>query len=194
MHVIVLNGGSSSGKSSIARCLQELLPEPWLHLGTDTMVEALPPSLRSGGEGIGGLESGDGTVEVGPAFAALDAAWTLGVAAMARAGARIVVDEVFLGGAASQARWRAALEGLDVLWVGVRCDPAVAARREGARGDRVAGMAAAQAEAVHRGVAYDLVVDSSRAAAADCARAVAARVAAADSSDGPADGRAGTPA
>ncbi|MFD5434255.1 chloramphenicol phosphotransferase CPT [Kitasatospora sp. NPDC127067] len=177
MHVIVLNGGSSSGKSSIARRLQELLPDPWLHLGTDTMVDALPASLRDGGEGIGGLEGGNGTVEVGPVFAALDAAWTLGVAAMARAGARIVVDEVFLGGAASQARWRAALEGLDVLWVGVHCDPAVAAAREAARGDRVAGMAAAQASAVHQGVAYDLVVDTSRASVDDCARLVAGRVA-----------------
>lgn len=41
--VIVLNGGSSSGKSSIARCLQELLPDPWLTLGADTLVDALPP-------------------------------------------------------------------------------------------------------------------------------------------------------
>lgn len=175
MHVIVLNGGSSSGKSSIALRLQELLPDPWLHLGADTMVEALPPSLRTGGEGIGGLEDGDGTVEVGPVFATLDAAWTLGVAAMARAGARIVVDEVFLGGAASQARWRSALEGLDVLWVGVRCDPAVAAKREAARGDRAAGMAAAQASLVHEGVTYDLVVDTSRASVDDCARLVAGR-------------------
>ncbi|MER7767685.1 chloramphenicol phosphotransferase CPT [Kitasatospora sp. NPDC096140] len=177
--MIVLNGGSSSGKSSIARCLQELLPEPWLHLGADTMVDALPPALRDGGEGIGGLDGGDGTVEVGPAFARLDAAWTIGVAAMARAGARILVDEVFLGTTASQARWRAALDGLDVLWVGVRCEPAVAAAREAARGDRVAGMAAAQAEAVHAGVAYDLVVDTSRASAAECARTIAARVGAA---------------
>ncbi|MFJ8625343.1 chloramphenicol phosphotransferase CPT [Kitasatospora sp. NPDC093550] len=176
--MIVLNGGSSSGKSSIARALQELLPEPWLHLGADTLVGALPPALLDGGEGIGGLAGGDGTVEVGPAFAELDAAWTAGVAAMARAGARIVVDEVFLGTTASQARWRAALAGLEVLWVGVRCEPAVAAAREAARGDRVAGMAAAQAEAVHRGVEYDLVVDSSRTSAAECARAVAARVAA----------------
>ncbi|MEU9043983.1 MULTISPECIES: chloramphenicol phosphotransferase CPT [unclassified Kitasatospora] len=176
--MIVLNGGSSSGKSSIAHRLQELLPQPWLHLGADTMVGALPPSLRSGGEGIGGLEDGTGTVEVGPAFAALDAAWTVGVAAMARAGARIVVDEVFLGTTASQARWRAALEGLDVLWVGVRCDPAVAAAREAARGDRVAGMAAAQAEAVHEGVAYDLVVDSSRTSADECAELILARVSA----------------
>ncbi|MEV7596779.1 AAA family ATPase [Kitasatospora sp. NPDC089797] len=178
MHVIVLNGGSSSGKSSLARRLQELLPEPWLHLGTDTLVAALPPWLLGGDDGIGGLTGGDGTVEVGPAFARLDAAWTLGVAAMARAGARIVVDEVFLGGAASQQRWRAALDGLDVLWVGVRCDPAVAAAREAARGDRVGGMAAAQAESVHEGVGYDLVVDSSTASVEDCAGLVLARVAA----------------
>ncbi|WP_030059986.1 MULTISPECIES: chloramphenicol phosphotransferase CPT [Streptomyces] len=176
MNVIVLNGGSSSGKSSIAHCLQELLPEPWLHLGADTMVGALPPRLLAGGEGIGGLEDGGGTVEVGPVFAALDAAWTVGVAAMARAGARIVVDEVFLGTTASQARWRAALDGLEVLWVGVRCDPAVAAAREAARGDRAPGMAAAQAEAVHEGVAYDLLVDTSQASAADCAGLIAERV------------------
>ncbi|MFJ8473044.1 chloramphenicol phosphotransferase CPT family protein [Kitasatospora sp. NPDC094011] len=177
-HVIVLNGGSSSGKSSIARRLQELLPEPWLHLGADTMVSALPPWLLGGGDGIGGLDDGDGTVEVGPVFARLDAAWTLGVAAMARAGARIVVDEVFLGGAASQQRWCAALADLEVLWVGVRCDPAVAAAREAARGDRVGGMAAAQAESVHEGVGYDLVVDSSRASVDECAGLILARVAA----------------
>ncbi|MGW2251270.1 chloramphenicol phosphotransferase CPT [Kitasatospora sp. NPDC001660] len=174
MNVIVLNGGSSSGKSSIAHRLQELLPEPWLHLGTDTLVDALPPRLREGGDGIGGLADGDGdgTVSVGPVFAALDAAWTVGVAAMARAGARIVVDEVFLGGAASQSRWRAALDGLDVLWVGVRCDPAVAGAREAARGDRATGMAAAQAQAVHVGVAYDVEVDTSRTDAVSCARIV----------------------
>ncbi|MFJ7247256.1 chloramphenicol phosphotransferase CPT [Kitasatospora sp. NPDC098652] len=179
MHVIVLNGGSSSGKSSIARRLQELLPEPWLHLGADTMVDALPPWLLGGDGGIGGLEDGDGTVAVGPVFTRLDAAWSVGVAAMARAGAPVLVDEVFLGGAASQQRWRTALEGLDVLWVGVRCDPAVAAAREAARGDRVAGMAAAQASMVHEGVAYDLVVDTSRASVADCADDVLARVTAA---------------
>ncbi|MFJ6382106.1 hypothetical protein ACIQI7_19150 [Kitasatospora sp. NPDC092039] len=59
----------------------------------------------------------------------------------------------------------------------MRCAPAVAAEREAARGDRVAGMAAAQAESVHRGVTFHLV--SSRASAADRARAVAARVTAA---------------
>ncbi len=31
--LIVLNGGPSSGKSGIARCLQAILPDPWLTLG-----------------------------------------------------------------------------------------------------------------------------------------------------------------
>jgi chloramphenicol 3-O phosphotransferase len=172
--VIVLNGGSSSGKSGIARCLQAVLPEPWLTFGVDTLIAAMPahapgpdPLIRIGA---------DGTVHVGPGFRTLEAAWITGVAAMARAGARIIVDEVFLGGAASQRRWRDALDGLEVLWVGVRCDAAVAAAREVARGDRDAGMAASQADLVHHGVDYDLEVDTARTEALDCARTIAARV------------------
>ncbi|MGY0024920.1 chloramphenicol phosphotransferase CPT [Streptomyces sp. cg35] len=168
--MIVLNGGSSSGKSGIARCLQSLLPGPWLTLGTDTLVDALPSS------GAGIDFGADGSVTVGPAFREVEAAWIAGVAAMAAAGARVVVDEVFLGGPASQDRWRTALRGLDVLWVGVRCDAGVAAGREVARGDRVAGMAAAQAELVHEGVTYDVVVDTTRTEALECAREIARRV------------------
>jgi chloramphenicol 3-O phosphotransferase len=97
-----------------------------------------------------------------------------GIAAMARAGARVILDDVFLGGGESQARMRAHLDGLAVLWVGVRCDAAIAAARELARGDRTAGMAALQAEAVHRRVAYDLEVDTGHAESLDCARTIAA--------------------
>jgi chloramphenicol 3-O phosphotransferase len=86
------------------------------------------------------------------------------------------VDEVFLGGAASQQRWLAALGSLPVLWVGVRCEAGVAAGRELARGDRVPGMAASQAELVHQGVRYDLEVDTTRTEAVDCARAIVARM------------------
>jgi chloramphenicol 3-O phosphotransferase len=68
-----------------------------------------------------------------------------GIGAMARAGARIIYDDVFLSGAESQARLQAHLDGLSVFWVGVHCDAKVAAGREIARGDRVVGGAAAQA-------------------------------------------------
>jgi chloramphenicol 3-O phosphotransferase len=174
IRVIVLNGGSSSGKSGIARCLQAILPGTWLTLGTDTLLEAMSVPDRGAGSGPGITIGDDGTVTVGPGFRAVEAAWIAGIAAMARAGARVIVDEVFLGGAASQRRWLDALGGQRALWVGVRCDAAVAAGRETARGDRVTGMAADQAELVHRGVTYDLVVDTTRTEALDCARVIAA--------------------
>jgi chloramphenicol 3-O phosphotransferase len=170
--VIVLNGGSSSGKSTLARSLQAVLPEPWLTFGVDDFVDALPASLMDSGEGISFAP--DGGVAVGPAFSALDAAWVAGIAAMARAGAHVIVDEVFLGGPHSQDRWRRALGDLPTLWVGVRCDPATAAAREAARGDRTPGMAALQAAAVHQGVTYDLQVDTTHATPATLARTIAA--------------------
>ncbi|MFG3529267.1 chloramphenicol phosphotransferase CPT [Streptomyces sp. NPDC047917] len=172
--MIVLNGGSSSGKSGIARCLQAVLPDPWLTFGVDTLIEAMPPSMTGSDAGIDFAP--DGEVVVGTEFRTVEAAWIEGVAAMARAGAGIIVDEVFLGGAESQQRWQKALGGLGVLWVGVRCESAVAAAREIARGDRVPGMAAAQAEPVHRGVTYDLEVDTTRSEPIECARIIAAHV------------------
>jgi chloramphenicol 3-O phosphotransferase len=174
--VIVLNGGSSSGKTGIARCLQAILPHPWLRLGVDELIETLPPSLvdATAHDGIGFGPSGE--VSVGDAFRAVETAWMAGLREMARAGARIILDDVFLAGAASQARTRANLDGLDVLWVGVRCPATTAADRELARGDRARGMAAAQAETVHRGVTYDIEVDTSRHESAECARAIAAHV------------------
>jgi chloramphenicol 3-O phosphotransferase len=174
VQVIVLNGGSSSGKSGISRCLQQVLPDPWLAFGVDSLVEAMPAAMQASPAGI--EFAPDGRVIVGPEFRALELAWISGMSAMARAGARLIIDEVFLGGAASQQPWRDALAGLSVLWVGVRCDGAVAAGRELARGDRITGMAGSQAEAVHRGVVYDLVVDTTHAESLECARIIAGHV------------------
>jgi chloramphenicol 3-O phosphotransferase len=172
--VIVLNGASSSGKSGIARCLQAILPEPWLALGVDTFIQTMPFALQTSAAGIEVAE--DGQVVVGPEFRTLEAAWMEGIAAMARAGARIIFDDVFLGGAQSQRRVQEAFGPLPVLWVGVHCEIAVAEGREIARGDRAPGMAASQAAVVHSGIVYDLEVDTTHSEAMECARAIAARV------------------
>lgn len=172
--VIVLNGGSSSGKTGIARCLMAILPQPWIRLGIDDLLDALPPSLMGSGSGV---EFGSrGEITIGEEFREIQAAWMTGVAAMARAGARIIVDDVFLGGVVSQQRMRTHLEGIEVLWVGVHCQPEIAVGREMARGDRMAGMAATQSDMVHEGVVYDLEVDTSHRESLDCARDIAVRV------------------
>lgn len=169
--MIILNGGSSSGKSGIVRCLQEVLADQWLAFGCDSFVEAMPARMRSSDGGID--IAADGEVSVGANFRALEAAWTAGVVAMAQAGAKVIIDDVFLGGGASQERWQTALGEVPVLWVGVRCESTVADGREVARGDRVRGMAAMQADMVHKGVQYDVVVDTTRAESFECARVIA---------------------
>jgi chloramphenicol 3-O phosphotransferase len=172
--VIVLNGGSSSGKSSLATCLQKRLPGTWLTLGVDDLIRAVshgPTDTTAGGS----LEfKPDGSIAVRPAFRNAQAAWYQGLAAVAGAGLGVIVDEVFLDGGDSQARLLIALTGLAVLWVGVRCDAAVAEARELRRSDRVKGLARDQAERVHEGVRYDIVVDTTEAWPADCARLIAA--------------------
>jgi chloramphenicol 3-O phosphotransferase len=168
IRVIVLNGTSSSGKSSIARCLQSLLPEPWLTIGVDDLISAVPPAMLMSEDGL--TFTADGEVVVGPGYRKLEEAWCQGVAAMARAGTGVILDQVFLKGVIAQRRWSAVLDGLHVLRVGVRCDPLVATVREANRGDRVQGMAAKQARVVHQGMVYDMEVDTTHTSPEDSAR------------------------
>jgi chloramphenicol 3-O phosphotransferase len=180
---IVLNGGSSSGKTSIARRLQELLGPTWLTLGIDDLIRALPNGDGYGGTGPSLEFHADGSIEVTEIFRRAEDAWYAGLAAIAGAGTGLVVDEVFLGGRRSQERLAGALSGVRVCWVGVRCDADMAAAREEARGDRLVGMARLQADQVHAGVAYDLVVDTTNATTEECARAIVAAVAEAPAAD-----------
>jgi chloramphenicol 3-O phosphotransferase len=173
--MIVLNGGSSSGKSSIARALQEILPDLWLTFGVDVLIEALPGRGEDPRSGL--VLEPDGTVTVSPEFRALQDIWYEGLAGLASRGAFVILDEVLLTGGAGQRRLQAAIGGLDVLWAGVHCDPLVAAEREGARPGRIAGMARSQAVVVHAGVAYDVEVDTTSNSAMACARRIAAAAA-----------------
>lgn len=171
--VIVLNGASSSGKSSIRVELQRLLRRPFLAFGVDTLVAALPGSpTRAPGIVFGS----DGVVAVDDRFRQLEHAWYEGLAAIARDGVGVIIDEVFLGGRESQDRLRFALVGLHVVWVGVHCDLDVAVAREAARSDRTQGMAASQALIVHEGVQYDLHVDTTSNTAFECATTIATHV------------------
>lgn len=158
-------------------------------VGADDLIRALPGGdevddlIRAqkdsdGPVGVQGfIEFGrDGSVTVGDDFRRAEASWYAGLAAIGRGETGLIIDEVFLDGRSSQDRLASALAGLSVVWVGVRCDPEIAAVRERNRSDRVGGTARLQAERVHEGVAYDLVVDTTSASAADCARAIASHL------------------
>lgn len=74
--VIAVNGGSSSGKSGIGRCLQAILPDQRPAPGTDTVAEAIPASIQASDEGMD--FAADGQVITGSEFRTQEAAWIQG--------------------------------------------------------------------------------------------------------------------
>ncbi|MGG0762589.1 phosphotransferase-like protein [Bacillus paramycoides] len=80
--VIILNGGSSSGKTTIAKCLQNLLPTSWLRFSIDDLIDAMPDAMLKVDSGI--KFGDDGSVSPGTEFRKLESAWMNGIGEMAR--------------------------------------------------------------------------------------------------------------
>ncbi|MCX4821334.1 chloramphenicol phosphotransferase CPT family protein [Streptomyces sp. NBC_01142] len=156
--IIFLNGTSSSGKSSIAKELLQVLDEPYFHMPVDafhamrSQREAAPDELRD----------------------VLRRTWMgfhRAVAGMAAAGNNVVVDHVL------SEQWRlldclGLFAARDVVLVGVRCSLLEVERRERERGDRPVGLAARQLEQVHAHGLYDIECDTTTADAVDCAQQI----------------------
>jgi len=151
--VVVLNGPSSSGKSTLSRALQALLlemkGEHWWHAQMDNLTAMLP--VRPGADG-----PTTDPADVGKFLAG----WYGCIRALALAGNSVIADAGFL-----QMDWLLAqieaLDGIEALYVGVRCPLDEVERREVARGDRKIGYARAQYDRVHRHGPYDVEVDTS---------------------------------
>ena len=156
---MVLNGGSSSGKTTLARALQETLPGIWSLFGIDAFLWATPQHLHGDADCF---KNTDGDVQIGLRFAELYRHWRQAVAAFVRDGGNVILDEVSLYGGDDQRAWQQALGDIPMVWVGIRCPADEAERRERARGDRNIGLARNQADRCHDGVAYALVVDTSQ--------------------------------
>jgi chloramphenicol 3-O phosphotransferase len=170
--VVILNGASSAGKTSIVRELQRVMPETWLADGIDVLLELLPPALRDNEAGL--KFTTDRTFTVGPELRRVEQAWMRSIGNIARDGVNVFIDDVFLGGSASQQRWHAALGDVPHRFVAVRCERNVLLEREQARGDRHIGSAADQIDRVHAGVTYDIEVDTTNTSTEDCAATIAA--------------------
>ena len=170
--IIVLNGNSSAGKSSIAKALQAITIEPFLHLSIDTFLDMMPPSLNEGPGGLvfaPGIEGGKPVcaIIVGPLAARTLYGFRRAMAAMADAGSNLIIDDAMMDDdAADYAR---ALSGHRVSWVGVFAPLEALEERESQRGDRDIGLARWLFDRVHDGVRYDLEVDTGNANPAECA-------------------------
>lgn len=159
--IVVLNGTSSSGKTTVARAFQERAPRVFLNISIDTILYALPPSA------FARLRRGDDL------FRDSVRAFYACVRTLADLGHDLVIDHALVSEAEAELL-KAAVSGHRVLMVGLECPVDVLEARERARGDRVIGLAAAQCGRIHQWLQYDLVIDTASVSTEDAAERIAA--------------------
>jgi chloramphenicol 3-O phosphotransferase len=190
--IVVLNGAPRSGKSSIARVVQDTFDGPWMNLGVDVSRSATPPRYQPGI----GLRPGGELPEVEAMVPAFYAALYDSIAAHSRHGLNVVVD-VGHHDAYSVARHvltdaARRLAGLPAFLVGVRCPlDVILQRRDASVADAATVEYATRGAdgtvpepvlrwqaAVHDPGTYDLEVDTSTSTPEECALAIRRRLAA----------------
>jgi chloramphenicol 3-O phosphotransferase len=180
--IVVLNGTSSAGKTTIVQALQADPQRTWLASGIDHIIPTVPPHLLVAVEDtdappVAGwlLPYQDGRLvarpKLGPvAMRILDGIYR-SVVALASAGNDVVVDDVMYG-AEVRALAARTFAGRPAWLVRIECPIEVAVAREAARGDRAPGGASLFAETVHDPPIYDLELDTSLLSADECAERI----------------------
>jgi chloramphenicol 3-O phosphotransferase len=181
--LIILNGTSSSGKSSILTHLQRLLTDaktpawhdgPWLNAGIDKFIFMLPGSYLNRPLWDEVLGKAD---HAGAQGHRLFSGMHHALAALARQGNHLLVDHVLV-----EPRWvdecARLFADLPAYLIGIHCPLDVLEARERDRKDRTLGQARLQFDRVHQHGVYDLEIDSSTAPADACAATIANFVAA----------------
>jgi len=148
--IILLNGASSSGKSSLARAIQSRIDRPFWHISIDHLRDSgVLPTAR--------LKSGEFD------WRKMREAFFLGfersLLAYVAAGNDLVVEHI-MESEAWLLRLADTLAGQDVFFVGVHCALEELERRERERGDRPIGDARRDFHRIHSYCLYDLEVDA----------------------------------
>ncbi|WP_120631735.1 chloramphenicol phosphotransferase CPT family protein [Ruegeria sp. EL01] len=177
--VILLNGVGSVGKSSLAKALQNIAAQPFLHTEMDTFLAMLPERLEGHPDGLNfeqRIEDGNVTTfaSTGPIAKRALSGMRRSVAAMAGAGNNLIVDEVLFGNTATGSakavsEYRTLLEPYECHIVGVFASLEVLEERERRRGDRNIRLSRWQYKRVHEGMTCDLSVNTKNRSPLACA-------------------------
>ena len=154
-HVIVLNGTSSSGKTSLARALQSISPEVYLLCSLDAFWNMTPYQIPASSKH----------------FPNMKLALSKSVRALAETGHNVIVDIIFCG-QKTYKELTEELEGTNLTIVKLECPVEELERREKERGDRAIGLAKSQIDTIHDGVIYDLNLDTSTTTPEECAQTI----------------------
>ena len=173
--VIVLNGPSAAGKSSLQKSVQRLAPVPYLNIGIDNFFNDLFPDEHGKlgckadadfGNDLRWVTIADNLVylHVGPAGQKIINGMHKAIAAYAKAGNNVVVDYIMY-----EQSWMKdllhELQGCPVYMIGVTVPLDVCKAREQARSTSPIGHAGSHYDTVHVGNCYDFWLDNSQGTA-----------------------------
>lgn len=154
-NIIFLNGVSSSGKTSLAKKLQSLLPTPYFHLSCDAFCGMMPDNHQ--------------TIEN---FVKAMIGMSRTIKAFSDAGISVIVDHVLLKLYGTLEECVLLLHDYPVLFVHVTCPIEELRRREKERGDREIGQAESQLMELNPRDTYDITVDTFSSSLEDCAKRI----------------------
>jgi len=187
--LILLNGSSSAGKTTLALKLQQLLAEPYQHIALDQFRDGMPgrfrgfnsPPASPGGLGLNivPMDTPDGRlthIRFGSYGEQMLRGMRRAIAAFARVGNNVIIDDLLFK-RDYLIDYVDALTGLDTWFIGVRCSRDVVQERESRRIGRFPGTAISHYREVHaHGAPYDLEVDTSATSPRLCADAIIERL------------------
>ncbi len=160
-NIIFLNGTSSSGKTSIAKELQQILEEPYLLVSVDNFISMLPQKYLKG----------EDQKTLGKSILKIISGMHHSIPALALSGNNIIVDHVL-----QEKQWLNecvnVLSDFQVLFVGVHCPLEELELREHNRGNRKKGMARIQFDLVHSQNIYDMEVNTFKNNPLECAQQI----------------------
>ena len=154
-NVIVLNGASSSGKTTLARQLQSKLSQVYLLCSLDAFWDMTPYGIPAGSNN----------------FPNMKLALAKSVKALAETGHNVIVDIVFCG-QKTYLELTSELELFNLKIIKVECPLVELEKRERARGDRRLGLAKSQYESVHHEVLYDMIINTHINSTEQCAEKI----------------------
>ena len=188
--IILLNGSSSAGKTTLALALQQTFREPWQHIALDQFRDGMPGRFRGlnsplGTPGAQGLnivprnltlndqetEQTVTHIQFGDTGRQILKGMRRAIAAFAEAGNNVIVDDILFERSFLQ-DYVQALGHLEVLLVAVRCPLEVVNEREKRRTGRFPGTALSHFHRIHDQVIYDIEVDTSIHSAHRCAERI----------------------
>ena len=180
--IILLNGTSSAGKTTLAKAVQDVSPTPVQHISLDHFRDGMPGRYRGmnsqdGEPGARGLNvvpvDGMTQLRFGDVGLLMLRGMRRAAAAFAATGIDVIVDDLLL----KPDFLRDYLEvfaGFDVTFAGVHCDLDTLNAREQARPGRFPGTAVAHFKQVHIGCEYDVEVNTASTTPHECAKRILA--------------------